>query len=722
MRALLRKDFVWYALLLVGATGIFGAAILSNRADRLWIHGIELRFDVVFAVWIIAGVVVGFVACFADRALGTREYLLHRPQSWSRVFWVRTAMCLGILLLANVLPYVYSWISPTEDTGNRTVWDASRAWLHLSMASCIVPAFALGAFAALSHGSFVAILFKLGVLGMPTIFLMQRLLRPLDSGYLASPWLYAAVQLMVGLFILHLSARGFIRGFDRDVDDALSERMPLLGGVALTASLLAGLFAGGAQQSWQRNVRRAYPEIIAQPDGVPHLAKVRHMMLERENEGELRNSWPNWITVRFAEFRNEQHRRRAKPTIMLDDNDRLFRTNTEGWRPYSDQYWHMQLWPRNHVRNDWSPMFEESADTLLNQMQRSWTIHSTMHRIVRILRPSGRLRVMALRNRGVPSLRRNDLETLPKPWTRDFQRADKKPFGHRVSIVTVSDGSFLFDGSDLTLWRLTADVTRGPHEASLESIPLPKPFRPTALSHAPGNPHLANNRVGIQRDIRDNVAYLLLVQDGDCYHWKNDQLVPVEPTPKLRELLEQQRRIEAALPIQRRLVSRVTAAGIRDSLKHRAEILDEKGRTIFSHDYEPRTKFEHALVLVGCAYSALRAPLFELGSYALDSNQAWLFDPFVMGNKRIAPLLFCLVAMVILLLIAIWRMKRLHMQRSTRLLWLVLIALFGVGAFVAFFFLERARAHRPVPLRNSGQRPALLLASPARADHRAVAT
>ena len=750
MKALLQKDFVWFGLLFVAATSIFGATTLCARADRLWmpLHSGYGGFDEIFGAWISVAFVAGLTAGLVERVIGTREYLLHRPLSWRRVFWTRSGTCIAVLVVAAILPYVYSWVGPAEDTGNRSVWDRSYWWTHLASMTCIVPSVGLGAFAATAHGSVPAVLFKTLALGAPAVFAMFRFLQPLDDGYVSSGWFYVAFQLVLGSFLLWLAARQFVRGTDRDVDDPISYKLPRVAAISLACALFVGVFAGGMQHDIQRMIRRAYPDILVQPDGSVRLAKIRHHWIpgigDRPTDHRHkvnRDHRPGFKPfksgqfVRIAKFTDANHRPLNEPRIALDARDRVLRANTQGHLAYASRYWHAQLWPRQSRRWAWYPLFqgvwEPTPGTqnfrkgLATQIALGTQASSLSHTVL-AHRPSGALRIQSLRNRGLVGYGRplgiRDLSSLPPPRVVEPVRGDGRTLGDDLSVQWASKPTvqlFVLDYSDKTLWRHTPLGEGGYQTATMEAVQLPVVLQPQASpaksAHEHGHP-IRSVHVSIISNRREHRGELVLGIQDRQFRWTGETFLELPPDPQLRKNWEKVRQNweRDYVPTDPHYFHRahVTPAASRDSIEHHAEVRSRDGSVLFEHDYKPRTETERGLELAGCALAALRAPLFEVTGYVADSNLSWMFDPFVMGRKRIAPLLFCFGALAFLLLIALWRMKRVPMQRSTRLLWMTLIALFGVGAFVVFLFLERARAHRPVTVLEPSQRPRLLIHSP----------
>jgi hypothetical protein len=219
-------------------------------------------------LWIGAGT-LGLCAGLFEEATFTREYLVHRPVSASRLFWTRQLGC-GLVL--------FTWIVVTPALHlpamvlfhpNGPLVEPARYWSMLNYGSVGVAFYALTLFAAtvvrravlsvvIAFALSLALVLFFGISlysshAPPLIF---QLLAPISCA-LAAPMLWAA---------LRLSRE------PRDLDRPSSTpRLAAVAGALVFFALAGSVFLHILQLDLRRDITRRYPKMARLPDGTPLL-------------------------------------------------------------------------------------------------------------------------------------------------------------------------------------------------------------------------------------------------------------------------------------------------------------------------------------------------------------------------------------------------------------------------------------------------------------------
>lgn len=145
MMALLRKDADWLrAFLILGTIAATGALVETRFAD-VWLFPIE-RSEKIFHTWWISAFCLGLFAAVRDELTGTREFLLHRPVSATRIHGIKLFGCGLVLIAWLTLPLILQLVG--EMLARRNPGEIN--WSNLSdlwtIGMVVFSAFAAGLF------------------------------------------------------------------------------------------------------------------------------------------------------------------------------------------------------------------------------------------------------------------------------------------------------------------------------------------------------------------------------------------------------------------------------------------------------------------------------------------------------------------------------------------------------------------------------------------------
>ena len=673
MMALLRNDARWlFAALLLGS-GVFCAVTWSTDPDLNWIAGgLDRHWEDILIAWWAGAFLLGLYAGARERLFGTREYLLHRPISATRIFWTRCAACIAVMAMAVIVPHVIQWIVPPGRWANKAIWTWDAGLSRWIVAATMLPLFALGVWAATQRCSLLVVLCKLGLVGVPVAYMSLRLMWPLGEGHAVSSPFYVVAQATLAGVLLWLAAVQFREGPDADRTLPAPARWGFGGLLAITCGGLVLLAVAEGQREAHRALRGHLPWIVESPGGQFQLVRRR------------------WSGMSFTSRPvDEDHQIQAEAAPLAT------KAIVGAWMAPA------------------AP-FPNAEDTLLDRAWRSPAIGSRWVRLTIphwyaaggnsqlaawLRLPEGRVyayRIPWARPRLLLQARQAAGEATPehktaRSWT--LARGDGRPFGS-TCVWNHRGPTRIYDPEDRTLWILRGVRTDAPH---FEHVALPggerfeRFARGSRRAESPGGEPMTRH-------------HDLVVTDGGVYEVEAGALRAADMTQIDEDPFRRPTRSGSAAVGELRTVDA-------DPLAARVELRGGKGAKLFEHTFRPRLPGEHLLSLATQGFAVVRPPLCAVASIGAPEPLPFPLDLLIArGRTRLA--LYGLCLSVLLAWLTHRRLARWGATPSGRRMWALLVLLGGLGLYVAFWLVERRRAHAPVHVRSPDDLAPVLIASP----------
>lgn len=263
MKALLRKDLPWLAILAIAGIAAMVAATGDGGFFLTLVVGRGHHEIVFHSAWI-AGLVLGLTAVGFDEVLGMAAVLRQREIDATRLFAARS-LAIGIVLLAWAIGLVgVSWLLMAVFE-QATVPDGTAVAQLLASAVAALPAAAIGLFAASLPIVWFGRLVVAGA-GILVVFSgIDALVGHVEAGATA-PGTFLGLQALAT--VVFAVAAFQLRAERPDADRALAMR-PLVFGIAPAVLLLVAIGSACLLEladSWTWALRRAYPEVV-EPTG-----------------------------------------------------------------------------------------------------------------------------------------------------------------------------------------------------------------------------------------------------------------------------------------------------------------------------------------------------------------------------------------------------------------------------------------------------------------------
>ncbi len=681
MRALLKKELHGLLPETVISGFLGGAGLIAvGRFAVDWGppgHDVGDGITIYAMTMLLTGAALGFWQLYTERKEGTDAYLIHRATGAAGAFqakllagWISLSLLVVMVLAIHAL-----WFALFSPAGPLARWE--RAWQHLALSTLIFSGYGLGLWtSALPRAESTRFLMLL--LACSSSLALSSLVSLRWNGGPSAPVLrFALVQIALAAAFTWQARRTYLSGVEpeRPLGGRLALwNVPLaLVGLALPFALL--------QSSLQKGLRGRI------------LSNREHIV--QAPDGEL------FLAGRFGRF--------ASGFVRFDQSG----------LPVSEELLRYTGWGRGGGEDYWTVFHPD-------QTPLAWSTSSPP--------PLRRLFVgkpfelssswLHIRGLGWPNLPWRPTAWLDQAsgWVHAAESIAEEPvamhrlgkgssserFSRSTMAVFPSEGSgaCLVDRSDASAWRLEGQG------AGTRMVPAPLP-EGERLIDVERVHSLWRIHVGLYEPFGVSDT---LVARGERGHWSwtDTGWVPYEGWPG--SVLESQ--APAAIELRVR-----NANG--DGLAPRIEVLDARtGDVRFAHDYLPRTGVQKLALLGAQVLAVLRPPLASLPALRQDASapermrrplDKFVLDPALAGGHRA-----WLAVLGFLLALAMAATASRHLGRSgsdrpLRLLWIALVAVLGLPAFVACCFVEPQRLRQPATRQRQsaaeGARGGLLIAS-----------
>jgi len=677
MSTLLRKDLPWLAAFLAAGIVVHAIASLDLGFAGLWVIPGDGFCDYHFHLWWKSGMVIGVFGALWDSLQGTGEYLRHRPIGSGRIFGVKIAACLFVivawLILSLVLPVVLPAVFPGMGAHFRSVAQWSRIWTFLGAGTISLSAFAIATFAVSLRVPWLMRIITGAAAEFALIQTSLELMRPSPGEWSASLGLYVVVQLALTAVLLTVAARNVRTGSDPDRPLALGDAC-LSGALATTALVLGtGFLLTYLAQFAQWELFKSWPHVGKDPSG-------RIAMFTWK--------WGDFVDgLLYPRELDERHRPvRLVATAGSGSGSGsvpvLYSPTSQLGKDRRDRFQGPTHRPNSRIQPFTRRCFLDGYWEWLDFAPSCTYLHLPSGRVLRFATPVGRPgRVVHIRK-----------EADPRPFSSRAQ-----VFGRSEEFVLIGEpgeGSLWISAKDTSAFRRVA-------------LPGGDRFRDWTCMTKEEADHF--RELTEYSRLNDTADRFVIIGDKALYVWQGGR--PVKAPAGIRSKLTSGQGVGAG-PYR----CRVTRS---DSVALTVEVLNKPGDTVvFAHQYGPYTSYEKLhcglLYLAGLirpsiftAYSAVTLASDPRIAYAPSS----LFEPLVSGGRRLWLLLVSHLISIGLAWLAARRLIRLGADRARTAFWIGAVVLGGLAAYVIYRAVETRRAYRQAPILKPEQAPPMLIRS-----------
>ena len=642
MISLIRNDLRWaLPLALVGTLVHLFAMVANYTAATFWVVPLNKYLEVSSGFHATAATLVGLWALFSDDLFRTREYLLHRHQSFRRIFWVRHAVGLGVVAVWVVLVPTLHLLGTKMLSLNAALVDESRWGLYVAQG---VPAFLFYALAVFLGSTTQTVLAGVVLAIAGGGFAVAAVILALMYGPHSDLFWVLGLTLVLTPFLLSSAERNRLEGRDPD-RPWLNRRLALAG----TAFLLVAAVVGASTLTLGQTIARIgllaeYPRVV-DSKGTPVLAKFS--VDDKQ-----------WIRV------DQQH---APQEVLPEIRSVLY-------GPHQRAVLALPMPPLAR-----QSVFPYESERFRGQSYRLLAIGSGINLTQGHVGQDGYLHLYRLANR------RSD----GAPWMKRLGKGPEgRPFSPRTRILDPwQRTTLLADPEDGGIWTYDLDGDA----PGCSRIELPDGDRFVEV--------LALHRTQPSRVY--SPMPLMVKGERGTYLWKDGRFVAAtvstlqwpdpgqpgtdSPSPQF-SLIPEGPRADVVLE---------GSSGLRASFR-------VPGGEVFHHTYRPHTFWESTLAFAQRVASLLRPPLVAGPSLlasvdrARELGPALLLDrPIMMGERAV--LAGNLLVSLLLAGLAFRRLGLLGAGRGRRLYWASAVLLGGATIYLCHLMIERRRAWKPMP-------------------------
>jgi hypothetical protein len=661
MRALWRHDRRWLCTCFVLLTLGLCATLSDTGPDHTWIRGIERRQEFSLVAALAGAFLLGLYAAARDRVTGTRDALLHRAVSPSRLAAARGIACLAVLGAAVLTAHGASYLGWLGQADHRAVWELTRAPAQLAMYATLLPFLAAGLYVGSLGGPpwlaiLVAPVVVLPLLLLAVVVPFASVLQRAGADHVAWP-LHVLLQALLALPLIVLVWPRLARAPDRDV--GTSEARPYLHIALVGAGLCAFAWWGlrGIGSEAHVALLKMWPHVVRNDEG----EVVRRVTSYA--------AWDAWSV--------DAEHRRLGPHPVFDRTWTGVDAEDEPWRAALRGFstWLEPPDPRGSRLS--VPRFEPTRNLPLAPREGFGSTNVGPGQVHRVRHAdTGTWHGVFVPH---PTAWAPEEITDWAPATRwPLQRADGRPLSTEASVV-LRDGdpsSTLLDPTDGTLWQLPSSprAIGGPLEPF-----LPAPGAPVLQARYREWTHTDERRVFHPNLLVETTAGWRALRAGGWEEATADWQPPDgQWTPPRRPFAASLHREELG----------------DDPLDVVARLVDGDGHVVLEHRYAAKTHAERAAAHRMRAAALLTPPLAAGMARALGRDDGSAVELLMASGAHDGLLAANLLLGLLLAVFVRVRQGRMGVTQGMRRAWVLAVLLGGLAVFIAQFALVRPRAWR----------------------------
>ncbi len=352
MLSLLRKDFDWLSIATLTGVVTLSVVLINYGFVRTWItHDGNLNVALLLT-WSILALLAGLFAALRDEVFGTRDYLLHRPISRKKVFWVKSFWALIMMIIWFALPFVIITIWPMKFSENRSIADYGRLLNYASMATVMLPSFALGYFTGTARGNIFLRFLQGTIVLVPLLIFVFFSILGLSRTSL--PY-FATWQIIFAALLAWIASLNERNA--RDADRPQPTKIAILNIALLTICLtITGSFGFstlGSSAQW--SLRSASPQVARLSDGSFSLSKWMPS-----------NTLDGYQNLHAVDANHVVQPRIINSKARYYADDGAMRHLKQTFTPTPDQYFFVSIAPELGIGDRWIELPSTNQEAYVN--------------------------------------------------------------------------------------------------------------------------------------------------------------------------------------------------------------------------------------------------------------------------------------------------------------------------------------------------------------------